>query len=393
MPQDNSATLTPIRLITIYQIMAVVVLWNSAYKGTRVLNTLYALELGATPLHIGLLLATYGVFPLLLAVTAGRIADRYGSRIPLIAGMIVSTIGAILPWFAPSMTLLFAAAAVTGFGFILGQVALQSLVGTLGEGKDRTRNFNNYALIVAVADFTGPVLAGFSIDHFGHVRTYLVLAFLAATAVVTVFVLAKRVPRHRRPAPAPEGQRMSDLFRNVNMRRVLIAGAVVMTGIDLFQLYMPLYGHQVGLSASAIGMVLGAAAAATFVSRALLPMLVSRYGEEKTLLHSLFLTAAMFTLIPLFSGAVVLGMICFTLGLGMGLGQPLTVMLCYRYSPAGRGGESLGLRIAINNSMHVVVPSVFGAVGAAFGLAPVFWVSAGVIAAGNWYARRREPAV
>lgn len=392
MPQDNSATLTPIRLITIYQIMAVVVLWNSAYKGTRVLNTLYALELGATPLHIGLLLATYGVFPLLLAVTAGRIADRYGSRIPLIAGMIVSTIGAILPWFAPSMPLLFAAAAVTGFGFILGQVALQSLVGTLGEGKERTRNFNNYALIVAVADFTGPVLAGFSIDHFGHVRTYLVLAFLAATAVVTVFVLAKRVPRHRRPAPAPEGQRMSDLFRNVDMRRVLIAGAVVMTGIDLFQLYMPLYGHQVGLSASAIGMILGAAAAATFVSRALLPMLVSRYGEEKTLLHSLFLTAAMFTLIPLFSGAFVLGMICFTLGLGMGLGQPLTVMLCYRYSPAGRGGESLGLRIAINNSMHVVVPSVFGAVGAAFGLAPVFWVSAGVIAAGNWYARRRESA-
>jgi MFS family permease len=390
MPQDNSATPIQNRLITIYQIMAVVVLWNSAYKGVRVLNTLYALELGATPLHIGLLLATYGVFPLLLAVTAGRLADRYGSRIPLIVGMIVSTIGALMPWFAPSMPLLFAAAVVTGFGFILGQVALQSLVGTLGEGKDRTRNFNNYALIVAVADFTGPVLTGFSIDHFGHVSTYLVLTFLASTAVVTVFVLAKRVPRHRRPAPRPEGQRMSDLFRNVDMRRVLIAGAVVMTAIDLFQLYMPLYGHQVSLSASAIGMILGAAAAAAFVSRALLPQLVSRYGEEKTLLYSLFLTAAMFTLIPLVSNAVVLGMICFTLGLGMGLGQPLTVMLCYRYSPAGRGGESLGLRIAINNSMHVVVPSVFGAVGAAFGLAPVFWVSAGVIAAGNWYARKRS---
>ena len=389
MPQENSATPGQIRLITIYQIMMVVVLWNSAYKGARVLNTLYALELGATPLHIGLLLATYGVFPLLLAVTAGRLADRYGSRIPLIAGMIVSTLGAILPWFAPSLPLLFTAAAVTGFGFILGQVALQSLVGSLGEGKERTRNFNNYALIVAVADFTGPVLAGFSIDHLGHVSTYLVLTCLASTAVVTVFVLAKRVPRHRRPAPRPEGQRMSDLFRNVDMRRVLIACAVVMTGIDLFQLYMPLYGHQVGLSASAIGMVLGAAAAATFVSRALLPLLVSRFSEEQTLLYSLFLTAAMFTLIPLFSSAIVLGLICFTLGLGMGLGQPLTVMLCYRYSPAGRGGESLGLRIAINNSMHVVVPSVFGAVGAAFGLAPVFWVSAGVIAAGNWYARKR----
>ena len=389
MAQDNSAIPAPVRLITIYQIMAVVVLWNSAYKGVRVLNTLYALELGATPLHIGLLLATYGVFPLLLAVYAGRLADRYGSRVPLITGMIVSTIGALMPWFVSSLPLLFVAAAVTGFGFILGQVALQSLVGLLGDGNARTRNFNNYALIVAVADLTGPVLTGFSIDHFGHVRTYLVLAFLSAMAVVTVFVLAKRVPRNRQPAPRPEGQRMSDLFRNIDMRRVLIAGAVVMTGIDLFQLYMPLYGHQVGLSASAIGMVLGAAAAAAFVSRAVLPLLVRHYSEETTLLYSLFLTAAMFTLIPLFSSAIVLGIICFTLGLGMGLGQPLTVMLCYRYSPAGRGGESLGLRIAINNSMHVVVPSVFGAVGAALGLAPVFWASAGVIAAGNWYARKR----
>jgi len=392
MADHPAADGIPPRLITIYQIMLVVVLWNSAYKGVRVLNTLYALELGATPLHIGLLLATYGVFPLLLAVLAGRIADRYGSRVPIIAGMVVSTVGAVLPWFAPSLPLLFAAAAITGLGFILGQVAFQSLVGTLGEGKTRTRNFNNYALIVAVADFVGPVLAGFSIDHGGHVLTYLVLGMLSTTSIIAIIALAKRVPIHRKPAPAPAGQRMIDLFRDVDMRRVLIAGAVVMTGIDLFQLYMPLYGHQIGLSASAIGMVLGAAAAATFVSRALLPILIGRYSEETILLYALFLTAAMFTLIPFFTSAIVLGMICFTLGLGMGLGQPLTVMLCYRYSPAGRGGESLGLRIAINNSMHVVVPSVFGAVGAAFGLAPVFWASAGVIAAGNWYARRRAPA-
>jgi MFS family permease len=389
MSENPSAGSAPSPLITIYQIMFVVLLWNSAYKGVRVLNTLYALELSATPLHIGLLLATYGVFPLLLAVKAGRIADRYGSRVPIIAGMVLCTVGVVLPWFAPSLPLLFIGAAVTGLGFIIGQVAFQSLVATLGEGMARTRNFNNYALIVAVADFVGPVFAGFSIDHAGHVPTFLFLGLLSATSIIAIITLAKRVPRHRKPAPAPAGQRMIDLLRDADMRRVLIAGAVVMTGIDLFQLYIPLYGHQIGLSASAIGMVLGAAAAATFVSRAVLPALVRRYSEEKTLLYALFLAASMFTLIPFFTSAIVLAAICFMLGLGMGLGQPLTVILCYRYSPAGRGGESLGLRIAINNAMHVVVPALFGAVGAVFGLAPVFWANAGVIAAGNWYARKR----
>ncbi len=391
MAENSTASGVRSHLITIVQLLCVVVLWNSAYKGARVLNTLYALELGATPFEIGLLLATYGVFPLLLAVKAGRIIDRYGARVPIIIGMIVCMLGTVLPWFAPSLPLLFVAVAITGLGFILGQVAFQSLVGLLGDGgAARTRNFNNYALVVAVSDFIGPVFAGFSIDHAGHASTYLFLALLGTTSIVAIIALAKRIPRHRLPAPTPAGQRMMDLLRDVDMRRVLIASAVVMTAIDLFQLYIPLYGHQIGLSASAIGVILGAAAAATFVSRALLPILSSRYGEEKTLLYSLFLAAAMFILIPFFTSAVVLSVICFTLGLGMGLGQPLTVVLCYRYAPAGRGGESLGLRIAINNSMHVVVPALFGAVGAALGLAPVFWANAGVIAAGNWYARKRS---
>ncbi len=392
MNDANTATggapLAP-QLITIYQLVAVVLLWNSAYKGARVLNTLYALELGATPLVTGLLLATYGVFPLLLAVTAGRIADRYGSRVPIMTGMVVCSLSVMLPWFLPNLPMLFVSAALTGFGFILGQVAIQSLVGSMGAGEVRTRNFNLYALIIALADFIGPVFAGFSIDHGGHVQTYLFLGFLGLVGTVAMLTLAKRVPRNLKPPPLPAGRRMSDLWRDLDMRRVLIAGAVVMTGLDLFQLYMPIYGHQIGLSASMIGIVLGAAAAATFVSRSLLPMLVRKHGEEKTLLYALFLAAAMFTLIPFFSSALMLGIISFALGLGMGLGQPLTVMLCYQYSPEGRAGESLGLRIAINNSMHVAVPALFGAVGAAFGLAPVFWVTAGAIAAGNWYARKR----
>ncbi len=385
----NGAAPAAARLITLFQLLLVVVLWNSAYKGARVLNTLYALELGATPLDIGLLLATYGVFPLLLAVKAGQMADRYGARLPILSGMMICTLGAVLPWFAPSMTLLFVAAAVAGLGFILGQVAFQSLVGALGEGEARTRNFNIYALIIAVADLAGPVCAGFSIDHAGHVPTYLLLGALSTVATMVLIALSQRVPRYRKPAAAPAANRVTDLLRDADMRRVLIAGAVVMTGIDLFQLYLPLYGHEVGLSASVIGMVLGAAAAATFVSRALLPWLVRRFGEEITLLYAIFLAAVMFSLLPFFKSAVVIGGICFVLGLGMGLGQPLTVMLCYRYAPPGRGGESLGLRIAINNSMHVAVPVAFGAVGSVFGLAPVFWVNAVVLAVGNWFSRKR----
>jgi len=173
------------------------------------------------------------------------------------------------------------------------------------------------------------------------------------------------------------------------LRRMLVVSGLVMGGLDLFQLYLPIYGHSIGLSASAIGLILGAFAAATFVTRALLPALTRRLGETKTLCYAVFLAAATFFLIPMFESALVLGIICFVLGLGMGMGQPLTVMLTYNYAPAGRHGEALGLRISINNSMHVTVPAIFGAVGSVFGLAPVFWLSSAVLALGGYAARVR----
>jgi hypothetical protein len=53
-----AAETRPIRRLELF---ALVLLWNSGYKGARVLNTLYALELGAKPFESGRLLAIYGL--------------------------------------------------------------------------------------------------------------------------------------------------------------------------------------------------------------------------------------------------------------------------------------------------------------------------------------------
>lgn len=376
--------------LSLFQLLAIILLWNAGYKGVRVANTLYALELGAGPLDTGLLLAVYGLFPLLLAVPIGKLGDRYGVRLPVVSGTIISAFGILLPWIWPSYPMLFASAAVTGAGFILVQVSMQSLVGSRGTGSARIRNLNLYALIVSVSDFLGPIVAGFSIDHYGHVRTYLYLALLTLPSLLAWLILAHRLPHHGPGGSDRSQQRMMDLFRNRDLRRMLTASALVMGGLDLFQLYLPLHGHAIGLPATAIGLIMGAFAAASFVTRALLPVLVRRIGEQRALSYSMFLSAVTFSLIPMIENAAVLAVVCFVLGLGMGLGQPLTVILTYNFSPAGRHGEGLGLRIAINNTMHVTVPALFGAIGSLFGLAPVFWATSAMLAAGG-YAGRASP--
>lgn len=373
--------------MNIYHIIALALLNVTGYKGARTLATLYALDLGADPFLIGALLATYALFPLLLAVYVGRVIDRVGVRLPLIGGLSVVAAGVFMPFVVPGLIWLFVALAVTGAGFIFTHVSMQTMVGTLGGGSARTRNFSNYSLGIAATDFTGPVLAGLSIDLFGHSAAFLTLSVLVTLAFALAWHLQGRFPAGHGHAGEPGARRMIDLFRVPTLRRMLILSGVVMAGVDLFQLYFPIYGHSVGLSASAIGMVLGAFGIAAVLARAMIPRLARRFGEENTLHYSLYVVGAIFVLIPLFADFYTLAAISFALGLVLGLGQPLSTILTYNNTPAGRTSEALGLRIAIMNLTHVVAPVAFGAIGVALGLAPVFWVSAALIAAGGWAGR------
>jgi MFS family permease len=375
--------------MSIYTVFAVVLCNIVCYRGSKVLISLFALELGAPQFYIGTLIAMYSVFPMLIALYAGKLSDRLGVRLPMLCGSAGVALGLLLPFLFPSLPALYASAALVGASYVFYNVAVQNLVGILSDEAGRTRNFSNYSLVMATGSFLGPLAAGFSIDHFGHATSYLYLAALPLVPVL-IIVFARQVGRPRQER-GTEGMRTVDaknLLANAPLRRTLITSGVILTGTDLFQFYMPIYGHSVGLSASAIGVVLSMSAAAAFVVRLVMPALVRRWNEDAVLTTALFLGAATYLVFPFFASAVLLGFIAFALGLSMGCGQPLTMMLIYARAPEGRSGEALGLRLTINNLMHVAVPLLFGTIGSALGVAPVFLANSLMLAGGGVLSRR-----
>jgi len=70
--------------------------------------------------------------------------------------------------------------------------------------------------------------------------------------------------------------------------------------------------------------------------------------------------------------------------LGLGCGQPLSIMQTYTRSPAGRSGEALGVRITVNKLTQFAVPIFFGSIGAAFGVIPVFLANALFLISGGY---------
>ena len=95
-------------------------------------------------------------------------------------------------------------------------------------------------------------------------------------------------------------------------------------------------------------------------------------------------------LFPLFQNPYLLAAASFVLGLGCGVGQPMSMSLIYSLSPPGRASEGAGLRVTFNHFTHLVVPLAFGGIGTAFGFAPVFFSCAALLLGGSWYGQFKE---
>src|SRR5690606_85500 len=70
--------ITDSRLMVIYLILFLGLLNWMSFMSSRVLMSLYAIQLGASPAAIGALIALYALGPVLLSVHAGKFCDRIG---------------------------------------------------------------------------------------------------------------------------------------------------------------------------------------------------------------------------------------------------------------------------------------------------------------------------
>jgi MFS family permease len=355
--------------LTVYSVVLLSVLNSIAQRGSKVAVSLYSLELGASAAAVGVLAALFAVFPLFLAVHAGRISDRFGVRLPMVAGGLTMVAGLALPLVFPgSLAWLFVCPTLIGLGHIYFHVSVHNLVGAL-DPAERTKNFSTFALGSSIAAAIGPSAAGFAIELRGFGAAFALLALAAAASALCLLV--QRTPR---TAGHPDGTTRSamDLLAIPALRRTLIMSGVALTGIELFSFYLPIYGRSIGLSPAVIGLILSSYAVAGFLVRAVMHRLAQRYTEVGVLTASLFLAALAYAIVPGLGNGALLAVAAFTLGLALGSAQPLTIILTYNYAPAGRSGEALGMRIMANKVTQIAVPLAFGGFGAAMGSVPVF---------------------
>jgi predicted MFS family arabinose efflux permease len=363
-------------------------LGHLAFVGARMTTTLFALELGASELTVGVLMSLFALLPTFLSIGAGRLIDRTGPQRPLELSLGALALATALPFAFPSLATLYLSTTLLGVSFMYVHIAMNSVFGAHGSPEQRAVNFSWLALGFSISNSIGPLVAGYAIDGLGHARAFGVLAVFPAIALALLWVRKQPLPR---PEHVPRSKRAGvlDLLRIPGLRQTFWVSLLLATGWDLYTFLVPLYGARIGLSAAAIGVILSTFALATFTVRLAMPLLIKRIRQWVIIFGALGVSGACYLLFPLAQSVPPLLLLSFVLGLGLGAAQPVVMSLLYAASPPGRQGEAVGLRTSLLNGSHTLIPLASGAASTAVGMAPVFWVLAACLLGGAWFARKQ----
>jgi predicted MFS family arabinose efflux permease len=353
---------------------------HAAMAGMRMTGPLFALEEGYTAAQAGLLLAFFSISQILIALPAGRWIDRVGMRIPLMTGALVASLGIALSAVSGRFLVVCLSAACSGAAVGLSLIATQRHVGRSATSDSEIRRALSWlSLAPAISIFLGPLIAGQVIDRGGFAAAFLALASLP----LFTLLIASRFPSEPRVESLESRKRSAwSIWGSPGFRRLMILNWLMTSSWDLHNFLVPVFAHELDMSASSIGNLLSAFALAAILSRIAVPKLAVWFSDWALLCGALVLAAGLLAAYPFMPGAASMMLLSFFLGALLGSIQPTVLVLVHRITPHQRIGDALAMRLMMINASGISMPVTFGFLGSLVGTAAVFVATSSLVAVG-----------
>lgn len=362
---------------------------HACMAGMRLASPLLALREGYSALAVGTLLALFALTQVFLAMPAGRYTDRHGFKRPMRLAVGMASAGAALAFVFPVFPVLCLSALMTGGATGVASICVQRHVGRSAQDTTQLKSMFSWLSIgPALANFVGPLVAGILIDQGGFRLSFACLACFPLMTWLWVRHTLELPPVVAQPG-GKKG-RAWDLMREPMMRRLMLVNWLLSSCWDVHTFVVPVLGHERGVSASAIGAILGGFALAATAVRVVLPFLVAHLREWVVVTGAMLSTALLFAIYPLTHSAWAMAVCSALLGLSLGSVQPMIMSTLHQITPEARHGEALGFRLMAINASSVFMPMLFGTAGAALGVSLVFWTvgtAVGLGARSAWFLR------
>ena len=343
----------------------------------------YALEVGATPPQIGLLLSSYALTQFVTAPLWGTLTDRIGARAVIAIGTAGLGVSLIAFGLADELWMLFAARLVGG---ALGTAAVPASLtsaGGVSKTEERGAAMAMMGAGMGAGFIVGPVLGGF-LTIWGLATPFLVAAAISFIASAMAILVLPRYSSVAQKAtkPATANQPPADRVLEPAQSTGWSTPTKLMIGFFLFAVLMASLGDSnrqatlalyslgvFGVGGEGVGLMLTLMGTTyVLVQIAIVGRAVDRFSEAAVLFAGLALNAIGFAFLLLAVDFWTLTATVCMQGAGMACIQTSVLSMISKYA-GERRGTLMGVRTGLENVSRVVGP-IWG--GRVYELNPTF---------------------
>jgi len=332
---------------------------------------LYASGLGASVGIIGLIIGLYSITNTIANVLFGRLINRIGYKIPLIAGLIGDALSMFLYSLCRLPIHLGLVRALHGTsGGMVGPATMSVFADYSGERK-KGRAMGIYGMSLAAATLVGYALSGIFVSRLGYQALFLFGAAMLLIGAVMSLSLPKTKKTSSMATETKSGEGFEKVKKLLGRRGLIVAYCSIFAQYFAFGgvvTLLPLYVKGLGMEAFHVGMLLAIFAIMFIIVQIPSGALSDNVGRLIPIATGLSLGIVSLLILPLLGTFLLLAVIMALYGVAYGLIFPSISALVADHTIPEERGTATGMFHALLTAGVAIGAPVIGWVGESAGV-------------------------
>ena len=300
----------------------------------------YATDIGATGLWLGIIFAGFSVSRTFSMSIIGRLSDKQSKKRIIVFGLLLYTVISILYIFASDVYFLTLVRMFHGLASVMVVPIAMAIVGeTSVEGEEGIQMSTISTSRVLGRGF-GPLIGGAIYAAFGMSSVFLVMSGLSVVAFVMVLLF---IPDTKDLGVQKNTLSYRQVLKSVRIRGLFLYRFTRAINLGVFFVFLPLFATVIGLSVFEIGVLISSILVLTALLQRPFGYLADRFDRLNLIIFGFIFSAIPLFILPYTSNFVELIFLCSFIGVGRALSMPPSLALTIEIGRKIGMGFAMGL--------------------------------------------------
>ena len=342
------------------------------------LMAIYAENLGAAGVYIGLIFSAYTVARAVFIPLAGKLSDHHGRKKFIIGGLALYTVSSFLYLIAGDVSSLMAVRLLQGVASAFVAPIAFAYVGDISPKGQEGKYMGTFTMSLFLGLAIGPLTGGVLNHFFSMNAAFIAMGMLGLTGLLITTALPEiNLNREKKPTA------LLSILRNRGMQIVLLMRFTTGFGIAGLMVFLPLFATGIGLNTAQIGIIVTINLLATTFLQRFFGKMADRRDKVLMITAGNLMLGLMIAAVPLAKGFYSLLAVNLLMGLGGAISIPPNSALATQFGKIHGMASSLGLLQTAFSAGLTAGPLIAGLVLDAQGLSAAFLFTSAVIVLGS----------